>query len=61
VTWFFAVLVVGVLAAGVLAAIARLRREIPRVVEVIDSFGRDLQPALVRVRSSADELRRRQR
>jgi hypothetical protein len=37
-----------------------LRREIPRVVEVIDSFGRDLQPALVRVRSSADELRRRQ-
>jgi hypothetical protein len=60
VTWLFAVLVVGVVAAGVLAAINRLRREIPRVVDVIDSFGRELQPALVRVRSSADELRRRQ-
>jgi hypothetical protein len=37
----------------------RLVREIPRVLEVLDRFGRELQPALVRVRDATEALRSR--
>jgi hypothetical protein len=59
VTWFLvaAVVIAGALAIG--AAIARLGREIPRALEALDGFGRELQPALVRVRSASAETRRR--
>jgi hypothetical protein len=58
-TWFLvaAVVVAGACAIG--AGIARLVREIPRTLETLDGFGRELQPALVRVRSASADTRHR--
>jgi hypothetical protein len=59
VIWMF---VVAVIAAGTVAslfAMGRVRRGIPGVLEALDRFGREMQPAVVRVRSAAEELRDR--
>ena len=58
-TWMLvvAVAVLATMALGV--AIARLGREIPRALEALDSFGRQLRPALVRVRTATDDVRSR--
>jgi hypothetical protein len=57
--WFLAAIVVATCALAVLAAVARLGREIPRVLEAFDDFGRELSPALIRVRSATEHLQAR--
>ena len=57
--WLLVSAVVAIGAAGIFFAIGRAGREIPRVLQVLDDFGRELRPALVRVRTSTDELRAR--
>ena len=55
-------LVAAVAAAGstaVIFAIARLGHEIPRVVEALDAFGREMRPALIRVRTVTEDVRAR--
>jgi hypothetical protein len=59
VTWMLVALLIAAAAAGLGTAIARVRRAIPRALDALDSFGRELQPALVRVRTATDEVRAR--
>jgi hypothetical protein len=51
--------VIVVAAVALAPVMRRLVREIPRVLEVLDRFGRELQPALVRVRDANEALRSR--
>ncbi len=57
--WLLVIAVVALGATGIFFAIGRASREIPRALQVLDDFGRELRPALVRVRTSTDELRAR--
>ena len=45
--------------AAVLIAVRRVRDLVPRTLEALDLLGRELQPALVRVRDEADAARAR--
>jgi hypothetical protein len=59
VIWLLVIAVVAIGATGIFFAIGRASREIPRALQILDDFGRELRPALVRVRTSTDELRAR--
>jgi hypothetical protein len=56
-TWLLVATVIVASAGAVGVALARLARTLPRVLDVLDGFGRELRPALVRVRNATDELR----
>jgi hypothetical protein len=45
--------------AAVLIAVRRVRGLVPRTLEALDLLGRELRPALVRVRDEADAARAR--
>ena len=57
--WLLVIAAVAIGAAGIFVAIGRASREIPRALRVLDDFGREMRPALVRVRTYTDELRAR--
>jgi hypothetical protein len=59
VIWLLVIAVVAAGAVGIFFAIGRASREIPRALQALDNVGRELRPALVRVRTSTDELRAR--
>jgi hypothetical protein len=60
VLWSVLALVVVVASmAAVLIAVRRVRHLVPRTLEALDLLGRELQPALVRVRAEADATRAR--
>ena len=59
---FWTLVALGVVAASMAAvfvAISRVRDLVPRTLEALDLLGRDLQPAVVRVRDAAEEARAR--
>jgi hypothetical protein len=58
-TWILVAVVLVVGMAALAAAILRLGRELPRALDALDSFGRELRPALVRVRTATDDVRTR--
>jgi ABC-type transporter Mla subunit MlaD len=59
VTWMLVATLIAVCAAGLYYGITRARRAIPRALDTLDGFGRDLQPALVRLRTATDDVRAR--
>jgi ABC-type transporter Mla subunit MlaD len=59
VTWMLVAAVIAIGAAGVCYALTRVRRAIPRAIDALDGFGRELRPALVRVHTATDEVRAR--
>jgi hypothetical protein len=59
VIWMLVAAVIAAGAVAIFAAIIRLGREIPRALDTLDEFGRQLEPALVRVRTATDDTRSR--
>ena len=57
--WMLVAAVVAVGSTAVVFAIARLGHEIPRAIEALDAFGREMRPALIRVRTVTDDVRAR--
>ena len=55
----FAAAVVAAGALAVLLAVARLGREVPPVLEAFDGLGRELAPAVIRVRSATEQVQAR--
>jgi hypothetical protein len=57
--WMLVAAVVAAGAVAVVYAIARLGHEIPRAVEALDAFGREIRPALIRVDAATEDVRAR--
>jgi hypothetical protein len=57
--WMLVAAVVAAGSAAVVFAITRLGHEIPRAIEALDAFGREMRPALIRVRTVTDDVRSR--
>ena len=57
--WMLVAAVVAVGAVAVVFAIVRMGHEIPRAVEALDAFGREMRPALIRVSAATEDLRAR--
>jgi hypothetical protein len=58
-TWLLVATIVTLAAIGVTRAIVRFGHELPRLLVALDEFGREVRPAVVRVRTATDELRDR--
>jgi hypothetical protein len=57
--WMLVAATVAVGAIALIFAIVRLGHEIPQAVEALDAFGREMRPALIRVRVATDDVRTR--
>jgi hypothetical protein len=57
--WMLVAAVVAVGAVAIVFAIVRLGHEIPRAVEALDAFGREMRPALIRVSAATEDVRAR--
>ena len=56
VIWLLVLAIVVAGAIGALLATGAVRRAIPGVLDALDRLGREVQPAVTRVRRAADEL-----